>query len=138
VIYRYMGYLLLISVLFRIPPIIIAWWYGEAFDGFLLTSGISLVLGLSLVFYSGLKGTRKFTLSSAIVLSAAAFIVLSLISAISFLPALGGNYLDATFESVSGYTTTGFSLIKDVDALPRSIIFWRAETQLMGGIGIKV
>lgn len=137
-IFRYLGYLLLISVLFRIPPILIAYFNGEFYGGFLVTSGISLVLGFILVLYGHLRGTKSFSLTSAIVLSAAAFIILSLISAITYLPLFHGNYLDAAFESFSGYTTTGLSLINDLDSLPQSILFWRAETQLMGGIGIIV
>jgi len=138
VIYRYLGYLLLISILFRIPPLGIAYLYDEPMGGFLFTSAISFVLGIGLVLYSTIKGTKKFTLSSAIILSAAAFIIFSMISAITFLPVFNGNYLDASFETFSGYTTTGFSLIKDLDSIPKSLLFWRAETQLMGGIGIVI
>ena len=48
------------------------------------------------------------------------------------------NFTDAFFETVSGFTTTGSSIVTDIEALPKSILFWRAETHWLGGMGIIV
>lgn len=68
-----------------------------------------------------------------------AWIILSLVGAIPFV--LSGaipNYVDAVFETVSGFTTTGASVITDVEILPKSILFWRSFTHFIGGMGILV
>ena len=48
------------------------------------------------------------------------------------------SYIDAIFETMSGFTTTGASIFKDVEILPNSLLFWRALTQWLGGMGIIV
>ena len=75
-------------------------------------------------------------LKSGLMLAALSFIVLAVIGAISFLPSFSYNLLDALFESVSGFTTTGLTLYPSVEGLPQSLLLWRAETQWIGGIGI--
>ena len=49
---------------------------------------------------------------------------------------IGASFLDAYFESVSGFTTTGITMFTGLDAMPRSILFWRALMQWLGGLGI--
>lgn len=48
------------------------------------------------------------------------------------------NFIDAVFESVSGFTTTGASILTDVEVLPRSILYWRSFTHWLGGMGVLV
>jgi trk system potassium uptake protein TrkH len=48
------------------------------------------------------------------------------------------DFVDAIFEAVSEFTTTGSSILKDIEALPKSILFWRVETYWLGGMGIIV
>ena len=68
-----------------------------------------------------------------------AWIILSLVGAIPFvLSGTTPNYVDAVFETVSGFTTTGASVITDVEILPKSILFWRSFTHFIGGMGILV
>lgn len=70
---------------------------------------------------------------------AASWILMSVIGAIPFV--ISGaipNYIDALFETVSGFTTTGSSIVRDVEALPRGIIYWRSFTHWVGGLGILV
>ena len=52
----------------------------------------------------------------------------------------GGEFtlINAWFESVSGYTTTGSTILNDIEALPRSLIFWRSSTHYIGGLGVVV
>ncbi len=104
----------------------------------LITMGISLSIGLilSLAF----KPKHKVIYSrEGFIIVALAWIVLSLIGAIPF--TLSGeipSYIDALFETVSGFTTTGASILKDVEAMSKSLLMWRSFTHWIGGMGILV
>jgi len=136
---RNLGYLLLISSFFRVIPIVAALIYKEPIQGFLLTFGLSFILGGFLILFARPKKTEEIkilTLTEGLLLGALAFIILPLIGMISYLPSMGYNYLNAYFESISGFTTTGMTIYEHVSDLPRSLLLWRAETQWMGGIGV--
>ena len=72
----------------------------------------------------------------AMMLCALAWLVISAIGAIPFWLGLKMSYLDAYFETVSGFTTTGITLISGLDEMPKSILFWRGFAQWLGGLGI--
>jgi len=96
-------------------------------------SALSFVLG------AGLWGVgRKGRLDGrgAILVCALAWIALSAMGALPFCFALGMGYLDAFFETVSGFTTTGITMLAGLDVMPRSILFWRSFIQWLGGLGI--
>jgi len=137
-IVRYLGYLLVISAFFRIIPISVGILNDESIILFLLSSFISLVFGILLIAYEKRKTKKKveLNLTKGLILATLSFTLLPLISAISFLPAFDYNLLNAYFESISGFTTTGMTLFGSVESLPKSLLIWRAETQWMGGIGI--
>jgi trk system potassium uptake protein TrkH len=138
ILVKYLGYILIISAFFRIVPIASALAYGESPATFIATFLISLLLGAWLLHIDKKMKSREktLTLTHGLMLVALSFIILPLIGAISFLPSFGYNPLNAVFESVSGFTTTGLTLYESLDSLPRSLLIWRAETQWMGGIGI--
>ena len=138
---RYLGFLLVLSAFFRIVPIVTALYYGESFFSFMLVALISLVLGMSLVFAARRFPEKKdigLSLSGGLMLAALSFILLPLLGAISFLPSFDYHFLDAAFESVSGFTTTGLTLYDDLESLPKALLMWRAMTQWIGGIGIVI
>src|SRR5262249_26603302 len=101
-----------------------------------ITSGIGLALERSTAGAAGRIGVREgFLVVSATWLLAAAF------ASIPYLLTGGdqlGNPIDAYFEGMSGFTTTGPTVVTDYAALPRSIDLWRAYTQWLGGMGIVV
>jgi trk system potassium uptake protein TrkH len=136
---KYFGYLMIISAFFRVVPIGVALYYGEPSESFFLVAGLSLVIGGAIVLAANKWPSKKdagLTLSGGLMLAALSFIVLPLIGAISFMPSLDYHFLNAAFESVSGFTTTGITVFTDLDSLPRSLLMWRAMTQWIGGIGI--
>lgn len=136
---RNLGYLLVISSVFRVVPIVTALIYKEDFRGFLFTFGFSLVLGIILAFFNQPKDNPKsMTLTQGLILGALAFILLPAISMITYLPSMHYNYLNAYFEAISGFTTTGLTVYTSLDEVPKSLLLWRAETQWMGGIGIII
>ena len=136
IVWNYLGILLIISAFFRIPPIIVGLVLKEPINGFIITFVLSLVFGLILYFVT-MKDKGSMTLEYGLILTALSFLVIPLISSITFLPIFNYNPLNAFFETISGFTTTGLSVIDiPLNELPKSILLWRAETQWMGGIGI--
>jgi trk system potassium uptake protein len=137
ILFRYLGYILLISAAFRVLPIAVGLYYGEPVFLFLLTVTISLVLGVFLVWRQPLQGARQsLNLPQSFMLVGITFLLLPAISAISFLPSFDYNFINAFFESISGFTTTGLTMYTSLEGLPHSLLLWRAETQWIGGIGI--
>lgn len=145
ILIRYLGYILLISGVFRILPIITGIIYHESILTFVVTMILSFGLGYMLLWYEKKKNPKRSPLSlsqlnlpNALILISLSFLILPLISAISFLPSFGYNFLNAFFESISGFTTTGLTLYNSLDVLPKSLLLWRAQTQWIGGIGIVI
>jgi trk system potassium uptake protein len=144
ILIRYLGYILLISSLFRIIPIIAGLIYGESILTFIITLIISFTLGYFLIWLDKKKNNsnrslfslNQLNLPDALILVCLSFIILPLIGTISFLPSFDYNFLNAFFESISGFTTTGLTLYSSLEGLPHSLLLWRAETQWIGGIGI--
>ncbi len=72
----------------------------------------------------------------AMLLCSLAWLAFSAIGAIPFAIGIGASYLDGYFETMSGFTTTGITMFTGLDAMPKSILFWRSLTQWVGGLGI--
>jgi len=100
---------------------------------FVLPAAISLCLGFLLKHRATFKPLNSRT---SMLLCAIGWIAVSALGAIPFWWALQCGYLDAFFESVSGFTTTGITMLQGLDAMPRSILFWRSLIQWIGGLGI--
>ncbi|HII71291.1 TPA: TrkH family potassium uptake protein [Candidatus Woesearchaeota archaeon] len=134
---RYLAYLLMISAFFRVIPVITALVYDEPFISFIISAGVSFFFGLGLWYLTRAKEHEPaLDLTGGLMLVALSFIILPVFGAISFLPSFDYSFIDATFESVSGFTTTGMTLYDSLDGLPKSLLMWRALTQWLGGIGI--
>ncbi|MFH1848880.1 MAG: potassium transporter TrkG [archaeon] len=145
---NYLGKILIVASFFRIFPLLLAAYYREPLSGFIISIIVSLVLGSSLVFASSVlrlvskSSSMTMSLSEGLILSALSFLFLSLTGSISYLFYFSGPvhtvFFDSVFESTSGFTTTGLSVVTDLDNMPLSLKFWRAETQWLGGIGIII
>ncbi|MBW6461937.1 MAG: TrkH family potassium uptake protein [DPANN group archaeon] len=134
----YVGLLLEIFSIFLILPIIVAYIYGESATPFFVTFTISIFLGIFLEKYFN---RETLDISRGLVITALTFIMFSVLGAIPFLLMTTGEPLgavDALFESVSGFTTTGLTVFSDVESIPKSILFWRSEIQWVGGMGIII
>jgi trk/ktr system potassium uptake protein len=143
IFFRFFGYILLISTVFRIIPIIAGIIYGESILFFIISSIISLLLGYFLIWLGKKQSTsigslENMNLPQAFMLVGTSFIILPLIGSISYLPSFKYNIINAYFESISGFTTTGLTLYESVESLPKCLLLWRAETQWIGGIGIII
>ena len=119
-------------------PFVMALYWGEAcamdFAGTML---ISLGVGVALSNYGELEHD-SLTIREGIAVTGIAWFIIPLLASLPFLAGHYLNPIDSIFEGVSGLTCTGASVIKDLDAVPRSIILWRSITHWVGGLGIIV
>ena len=141
IIRRTLGFLLLFEAIFFLLPLITAVIYWEAaFFAFLISIAVCAVVGGACVWKKP-KDSSIYT-KEAFVIVALGWIVMSLFGSLPF--CLSGaipSYIDALFETVSGFTTTGASIIatgEAIEALPKSILMWRSFTHWIGGMGVLV
>ncbi len=133
------GQIVKIVGIILILPITVGLIYHEydAIYAFGIPMAILVVLGFLLTFKKP-KNKSVFSLEGFVSV-AAAWILVSLIGSLPFV--ISGdipNYFDALFETVSGFTTTGATILSDIESLSRSGLFWRAFTHWLGGMGILV
>ena len=122
-------------------PLFMAIGYGEdtTILGFGIAIGVCLLLGIVGILVRPPKDKRDMRSTSGFAMCALFWIFIALVSAIPFrVSGYIPNYIDALFETVSGYTTTGASIVQNVEALPKSLLFWRSLTQFVGGMGVLV
>lgn len=131
----YLGDLLTIFGLVLMTPAVVGLIYHEYRCGmlFLLTGAFTATLGLLLhrVLPHGRMGMRE-----AILFCTSAWVLCSLLAAIPMHLSTSVGYLNCLLESVSGLTTTGLTTLHSLELQPRTIIFWRSTSQLLGGLGI--
>ena len=132
------GVLLIILGTFMIIPLFLQITYGEENKSFLSSTTITIFMGILLVL-TNLEENRKLNLQNAFLLTALSWLSVAIFGCIPFfLSDLNLSIVDSFFESMSGITTTGATIITNLDDTPKSILAWRAILQWLGGIGIIV
>lgn len=136
ILLRVIGWLLMILGCFMLIPMGVGIYYGEKTTfSFLLSIGITLAAAFSLM--SLRTKSREMGKREAILLTSLTWIILSLFGMLPFLFSRGEmSVTDAFFETMSGFTTTGMSVIGSLNNVPNSILFWRCLVQWVGGMGI--
>jgi trk system potassium uptake protein TrkH len=138
VILRTLGVLSVLFSTVLIPPLALAWLDHDGFaSSFGETAAIFVLVGLGL-WLPLRKAPMTIRTRDGFVIVALMWTFTSLIGAVPFVVALDMDFVDAFFESASGYTTTGSTVMVGLDELPRSILLYRQETQWLGGIGVVV
>lgn len=137
IICRVLGMILLCLAALMILPTIAGLWYGENVSHFIITMVLTGAVGFAM--------TRVKPYSSVIyakdgfVIVGLGWILMSLFGALPFV--ISGdipNYIDAVFETVSGFTTTGASILENVEEMSQGCLFWRSFTHWIGGMGVLV
>jgi len=139
IIFRVLGFLLLIEGIFMLLCIPVSLLYREdELLSLLLSGGISIFAGgLMWLLTAGAK--KNLQTRDGFIVVTFGWLLFSLFGSLPFI--LSGtipSYTDAFFETVSGFTTTGASILNDIESLPHAILFWRSITQWLGGMGIIV
>ena len=137
---RFMAQIVGIEMLFMVPALIISLAYGEstAAVSFLLTLAIMGVVAGTLFLLCRSAG-KLFGVKEGMVCVSLSWIVMGLLGCLPFVfSGVIPNYVDALFEIVSGFTTTGATILTEVESLPWGILYWRSFTHWVGGMGVLV
>ena len=139
VVFYTIGQLIGVEAAVMMLPLCVSLIYGEgSWKAFLITIGIAIVLSALGLLLSRPKNHVIYA-KEGFATVALAWIIMSGIGALPFV--ISGeipNYIDAFFETVSGFTTTGSSIVRDVESLSHGILFWRSFTHWLGGMGVLV
>jgi len=139
VIINFVGFLLILEGIFMMLGIPFSLYYGDADVIVLLVTGLSVSL-LGLLFFLATKNKDKeIRKREGYIIVSIGWIVTSLFGALPFV--IHGaipSYTDAFFETMSGFTTTGASILNDIESMPHGLLFWRSITQWLGGMGMIV
>ncbi|MFL2887631.1 MAG: potassium transporter TrkH [Pelagibacterales bacterium MED-G40] len=137
-IFFIIGVLLVILGAFMLIPYIVQMIYDENSHSFLSSAFVTIFIGV-LFILANLDQDYKLNLQQTFLFSSLAWIAAALFGSLPFhLSVLELSFSEAFFESMSGITTTGSTVINDLDNSPKSILIWRAIMQWLGGIGIIV
>ena len=137
---RFVSKILIVEAVFMLPALLISLFREEenSIFGFTASMGIIILLSVFSGFF-GRKSTGSFFVKEGLVCVGLSWIVMSLLGCLPFL--LSGaipDFVDAFFETVSGFTTTGASILSDIESLPHGVLYWRSFTHWIGGMGVLV
>ena len=133
-----LGILQIILGIFMLIPVIVQFIYGEIDSSFFGASVVTVIFG-TLFFLSNLDHDKKLNLQQAFLLTALSWLSIAIFGSLPFV--FSGNefsFTNAFFESMSGITTTGSTIISNLESMPKGILLWRAILQWLGGIGIII
>ncbi len=140
IIINILGILLLICGVFMFLcfPFSIYFWEGDWLN-MLIACGITLSVGFAIWFKTKNTSNRELKKRDGYLIVSFGWLIMSLFGTLPYI--LTGtipNFTDAFFETVSGFTTTGASIITDIESVPKAVLLWRSLTQWIGGMGIIV
>ncbi|MBE6940816.1 MAG: TrkH family potassium uptake protein [Ruminococcaceae bacterium] len=137
---RFIAQIITIEAAFMLPALGISLFSGEsaAASGFVYTIGIILALAV-LLFALCRRAGKVFSAREGLVCVALGWASLSILGCLPFyFSGAIPNFMDALFEAVSGFTTTGSSILRDVEVLPKGLLYWRSFSHWLGGMGVLV
>ena len=137
---RIMSQILMLEALFILPPLLHSIYDGTLRTGMAILYSMGIILLVAAAMHLASRGAKKmFFAREGVVCVGLSWIVISLLGCLPFwfsgeIPA----YIDAFFEIVSGFTTTGASVVLDVERLFRPVLYWRSFSHWLGGLGVLV
>lgn len=135
-VFKVLGHILRIESVFLLLPAMVALVYGESPLPFLVTALLLLGVGQGLC---RLKTKARFFAREGFVAVGLIWFATCLFGALPFwLSGSFPSFVDCVFESASGFTTTGASILTDIESMPRGVLFWRSFTHWLGGMGVLV
>jgi trk system potassium uptake protein TrkH len=137
---RVVGFLIAGSSLMMLPPVLVSLWYGDGTATLFLVSAAALLVTGLIIYFPVRNAHQDLRLRDGFLIVVSAWLALVLVGALPFvfLTSPDLSYVDAVFESMSGLTTTGATIVTDIDALPRAVLYYRQQLQWLGGMGIIV
>ena len=133
-----LGILQIILGIFMLIPIIVQFFYKEVDSSFFGASIVTIIFG-TLFFLSNLDHDKKLSLQQAFLLTSLSWLSIAVFGSLPFVfSSINFSLTNAFFESMSGITTTGSTIISNLEDMPKGILFWRAILQWLGGIGVII
>ncbi len=137
-ILKVLSSVLMVTTITLIFPLVVGLLYAEKEAKVFLAIIVSLMI-ISYIFSLFKDTDAKHSTKSGFLVVGLSWLLITIIGALPFyFSGAIPNFFDCIFESASGFTTTGASILNEIDSLPKSILFWRAETHFIGGLGILV
>ena len=137
---KFIGKILMVEAVFMVPAMLISLWEREfgAVIAFMWSLAAILAAAGGLL-WLGRSSQKKFYAREGLACVGLSWIAMSLLGCLPFfLSGVMPNYIDALFEIVSGFTTTGASILPAVEGLPKGILYWRSFSHWLGGMGVLV
>jgi trk system potassium uptake protein TrkH len=137
-VFHILGFLLMFLGIAMVLPVPFSLYYGDGdYQALLISAGITLLSGF--IIFKATKFERELRPKEGFAVVTFSWTLLSLFGCLPFL--ISGaipSFTDAFFETMSGFTTTGASILTDIEGLPHGVLFWRSLTHWFGGMGIIV
>ncbi len=137
---RLIGFLIAGSSLMMMPPVLVSWWYQDGTANLFLICAALLLLTGTVIYLPVRNAFRELRLRDGFLVVVSSWLALVLVGALPFalLVTPDISYVDAVFESMSGLTTTGATILTHIDSLPHAVLYYRQQLQWLGGMGIIV
>ena len=139
ILMKVMGVLLLILAGFMLTSLIVSIYYHEPVLPIIFSAVITALFGGILLFFGNKNSNKNIGKREGYMIVTLTWVIISVFGALPFI--LSGaipSFTNAFFETMSGFTTTGSSILTDIESVPKNILFWRAMTHWIGGMGIIV
>ena len=137
---KFISQILAVEAIFMLPALLISAFAGEFTAAWAFAATVGIILAVAgLLYVLCRSGRQLFGAREGLVSVGLGWVILSLLGCLPFV--LSGaipGYIDALFEIVSGFTTTGASVLSDVESLPKGILYWRSFSHWIGGMGVLV
>jgi len=141
IVLRIISYLLLIVCAFMLTAVAVAIFFNESAEAktFATVVGGTVLLAGAVLFWARSSSHSQPSLKDGFLFVTGSWVIVALFGALPFyLSGAIPSFCDAYFETISGFTTTGASILTEIQSLPRSILYWRSLTHWLGGMGIVV
>lgn len=140
IIIKITGLILIIEGFFLLSCLPVSWHFGgNDFSSILISGLVILILGFILWYFKRSVNQKDVSKKDGHLIVVLIWVVMSIFGALPFyISGYIPSYTDAFFETISGFSTTGATILTDIEALPKGLLFWRSLTQWIGGLGIIV
>ena len=139
IVLKVLSFLLIVEGVFMLSGIGFAYYFNESILPLLYSSLITICVGLPTFIFTKKNDKKNIGKREGYLIVALTWVIISIFGTLPFL--FSGtitNYTDAFFETISGFTTTGATILTDIEIIPKNILYWRAMTHWIGGMGIIV
>ncbi len=139
IVFRVLSFLLIVEAAFMLSGLGFAVYYDESITPLLLSAIITGTIGSIIWFITKKNDKKSIGKREGYLIVSLTWVIISLFGTLPFI--FSGsitNFSDAFFETISGFTTTGATILTDIEAVPKNILYWRSMTHWIGGMGIIV